>query len=157
MERKLSATIDKVFGRLTDPKWLQARSLALGELSAKCSTSTKGGLTITMHRRVHRELPALVAKVLNPDSDIELVEQWSETAAGYAGSFELQVSGKPIKVTADFELLAAGKGCVYRIQHKAKVSVPLIGGVIEKFVLGQTEQGCADELDYLVEYLKKNK
>jgi len=26
---------------------------------------------------------------------------------------------------------------------------------VAKFVLGQTEQGCADELGYLADYLKK--
>jgi hypothetical protein len=35
--------------------------------------------------------------------------------------------------------------------------VPLIGGVIEKFVVGETEKGCTDELNYLADYLKKNK
>jgi len=33
--------------------------------------------------------------------------------------------------------------------------VPLIGGVVEKFILGQTEQGCADELDYLAKFVEK--
>ncbi|OYU93191.1 MAG: hypothetical protein CFE45_21195, partial [Burkholderiales bacterium PBB5] len=55
------------------------------------------------------------------------------------------------------ELLPDGKGCLYRIRHQAKVKVPLIGGVVEKFVLGQTEQGCADELDYLADFVKKNR
>ena len=30
MEQKYSAPIEKVFSLLTDPKWLEARSLALG-------------------------------------------------------------------------------------------------------------------------------
>jgi hypothetical protein len=33
----------------------------------------------------------------------------------------------------------------------------LIGGMVEKFALGQIEKGCADELAYLAAYLKKNK
>ena len=33
MEKKFNAPVDKVFGLLTDPKWLEARCLALGELS----------------------------------------------------------------------------------------------------------------------------
>ena len=36
MEKKFTAPVDKVFGLLTDPKWLEARSLALGELSSNC-------------------------------------------------------------------------------------------------------------------------
>ncbi len=158
MERKFSAPVDKVFGLLVDPKWLETRCLALSELSASCKTKkSASGATVTMKRRVHRELNSVISKVLNPDSDIELVEQWSVDKGSRSGSFTLQVVGKPITVTADFELVPEGKGCVYRIQHHCKVQVPLIGGVVSKFVLGQTEQGCADELDYLTDYLKKHK
>ena len=158
MEKKFNAPIDKVFGLLTDPKWLEARCLALGELSANCKTKkTAGAATVTMKRRVRRELNAVISKVLNPESDIELVEQWKVDKDRRSGTFTLQVVDKPVTVTAEFELASEGKGCVYRIQHDAKVRVPLIGGVVAKFVLGQTEQGCADELDYLADYLKKNK
>jgi len=158
MEKKFTAPVDKVFGLLTDPKWLEARCLAMGELSASCKTKkAAGGVTVTMKRRVHRDLNAVIAKVLNPDSDIELEEHWSVDKDKRSGSFTLQIVGKPITVTADFEVAPEGKGCVYRIQHQAKVRVPFIGGVVEKFVIGQTEQGCADELDYLADYLKKNK
>jgi len=157
MEKKFNAPVDKVFALLIDPKWLEARCLALGELSAQCKTKkAAGGATVTMKRRVRRELNAMISKVLSPESDIELVEQWSVDKDSRKGSLALQVVGKPISVTGEFELVPDGKGCIYRIQHHAKVQVPLIGGVVAKFVIGQTEQGCADELDYLADYLKKN-
>ena len=116
MEGTLSAPVATVFGLLTVPKWLEARCLAVGELSASCKArKSAGGVTVTMRRRVLRDL------------------------------------------TAEFALTPQGKGCVYRIQHSAKVRVPLLGGVVEKFVVGQSEQACADELDYLVERLKSRK
>ena len=62
--------------------------------------------------------------------------------------------GQPVKMTAEFELCPAAKGCVYRITHQCKSSVPLIGGVVEKFALGQIESGCADEFAYLLNDLK---
>jgi len=155
VEQKLSAPVDKAYALLTDPKWLQARCLALGELSASCKVKKTPTMVVTMKRRVRRELNAVISKVLNPESDIELEEHWAAEGKGYKGQLTLQIVGKPITVTGDFELLPEGKGCVYRIQHHAKVSVPLIGGVVAKFVLGQTEQGCADELGYLADYLKK--
>jgi hypothetical protein len=158
MEKQFSVPVDKVFALLTDPKWLEARCLSLGELSARCKTKkSEGAVTVTMKRRVRRELNAVISKVLNPDSDIELQEQWTVEKNRRVGTFTLQIIGKPITVTADFELAPEGKGCVYRIQHRANVRVPLIGGVVEKFLLGQVQQGCADELDYLADYLKKNK
>ena len=76
MQAKLAAPVDKVFGLLTDPKWLEARSLALGEPTASRATrKTAGRSTVTMKRRVRRELNAVISKVRNPENDGELVEQ----------------------------------------------------------------------------------
>ena len=157
VELKLAASADKAYALLTDHKWLEARCLALGELSASCKAKKTPSMVVTMKRKVRRELNAMISKVLNPERDIELVEHWRAEGKGQKDELTLQIVGKPITVTGDFELLPEGKGCVYRIQHHAKVNVPLIGGVVAKFVLGQTEQGCADELAYLADFLKKNK
>ena len=81
----------------------------------------------------------------------------SGDASRRTATYTLTIIGKPITVTADIELEAAGKACIYRIKHKARVKVPLIGGVIEKFMIGETEKGCAEELTYLADFLKKNK
>jgi uncharacterized protein YndB with AHSA1/START domain len=160
MEQKYSAPIDKVFALLTDPKWLQERSAALGELSAKVKAKKSGGgVTLTMNRRVRRDLPGLIARVLSPESDLVFEETWSAPGKDgtRTGTLTMDAVGQPVKMTATFELTPAGKGCVYRIAHKCKASVPLIGGAVEKFALGQVESGCADEFGYLVEFLKSRK
>jgi uncharacterized protein YndB with AHSA1/START domain len=156
MEQKYKAPVDRVFALLTDPKWLQQRSVAIGELSAKVKAKKAGGgVTLTMQRRVKRELPGLVAKVLSPEADLVFEESWSAPASGGArtGTLTMDAVGQPVKMTATFELLPSGKGCVYRITHRCKSSVPLIGGVVEKFAQAQVESGCADEFAYLVAYL----
>lgn len=152
--QKLPASADRAYALLTDSKWLESRSAAMGELSASCRTKKTPSVVVTMKRRVRRELNALVSKVLNPESDIEIEEQWSAVSDGYKGQYRFRIASKPINASADFELFPDGKGCVYRIRHRAKVNVPLIGGVVEKFVIGQVEQGCSDELAYLADYLK---
>ena len=159
MEQKYSAPVATVFALLTDPKWLEARSLALGELSASVKAKKSGGgVALTMKRRVKRELPGLLAKVMSSESDLLFEEAWSaELDGGRTGTLTMDAIGQPVKMTAEFELFPAAKGCVYRITHKCKSSVMLIGGAVEKFTLGQVEAGCADEFAYLVDYLKKNK
>ena len=159
MEQKYNAPFDKVFALLTDPKWLEARCIALGELSASVKVKKRsGGVGVTMSRRVRRDLPSLVAKVMSPEADLAFEETWSaETDGGRSGTLTMDAIGQPVQMTAEFELFPASKGCVYRITHKCKSTVPLIGGVVAKFAQSQVEKGCADEFAYLVEYLKKNK
>ena len=159
MEQKYAASVEKVFALLTDPKWLEARCLALGELSASVKAKkAAGGVTITMKRRVKRELPAIVAKVMPPESDLVFEEKWSADNDGSrTGTLTMEAVGQPVTMSAEFELKPSGKGCIYVITHKCKCSIPLLGGTIAKFAQGQVEEGCADEFAYMVDYLKKNK
>lgn len=158
MEQKYAAPIDKVFALLTDPKWLEARCLALGELSAKVKAKKSAkGVAVTMTRHVKRDLPSLIAKVMPSESDLQFEEAWTKDGDGYSGSLSMDVVGQPLKMTAEFSLQPSGKGCVYSIEHKTKCSIPLVGGTVAKFAQGQIETGCADEFAYLVKYLKANK
>ena len=156
MEQKYNAPIEQVFALLTDPKWLEARCLALGELSAKVKIkkSTKG-VSVSMTRRAKRELPALVAKVLPSESDLQFEETWTPAEGGYDGMLTMDIVGQPVKMKAEFTLESAGKGCIYRIEHETKCSIPLVGGAVAKFALGQVQAGCADEFKYLTEHLKR--
>jgi hypothetical protein len=157
VEQKYNASVAEVFALLTDPKWLEARSLALGELSAKVKAKKSAqGATLTMTRRVKRELPAIVAKVLPSESDLLFEEAWeSDGEGGYDGTLAMDMVGQPVKMTAEFTLEAAGKGCIYKIEHDTRCSVPLVGRAVAKFGQAQIEQGCADEFKYLVGYLKQ--
>jgi hypothetical protein len=159
MEQKYGAPADKVFSLLTDPKWLEARCLAVGELSASVKAKKKnGGVALTMNRRVRRDLPGVLAKVMSPESDLVFEETWSaEKDGSRTGTLTMDAVGQPVKMTATFELAPSGKGCVYRITHKCKSGVPLIGRIVESFAQEQVEHGCAEEFRYLVEFLKKNK
>ena len=156
VDKKYAATPEAVFALLTNAKWLEQRCLDLGELSASVKAKkTAKGAQLTMVRRIRRDLPSLVAKVLKAETDMTIEEQWTHDGDGYAGSLTIELAGQPVKLSGEFTLKAAGKGSVYSIRHAAKCGVPLIGGAVEKFALGQVEAGCADELEYLVGHLKK--
>ena len=134
MEQKYSAPVDKVFALLTDPRWLEARCLALGELSASVKAKKAGkGVAISMKRRVKRELPALVAKVMPSEADLVFEETWGPDEDGVrSGTLSMSAVGQPITMTANF-------------------------GAVAKFAQDQVEEGCAAEFAYLVDYLKKHK
>ena len=76
MKQKYNAPINTVFALLTDPKWLELRGLALGELSAEVDAKKSAqGVQILMTWRVRRELPSLVdySQRVAGDRDIEIV------------------------------------------------------------------------------------
>jgi uncharacterized protein YndB with AHSA1/START domain len=158
MQVKFSAPLETVYAAFTDPKFLEQRCLDLGEISADCKVKkAAGGHAVTMKRKVERELPSFLAKLFNPIQTIVIEEKWSDDGEdGKQATYHLEVIGQPVEVSATISLTPSGKGCVYEISHRAKARIPLIGGQIERFVLGQTEAGCKDELDYMVKALKES-
>jgi len=145
-----------VYQALTDPDFLVDRCLALGELSAECDAAeNNGGVTLTLVREISRDLPKLLAKVFDTVQVTEMRENWLPRGEGWRGDWSMKVQGQPVTIFADFELLPTPKGCRYRVSHRARAAIPLVGGKIEKFILDQTSGGANDELTYLRDYLDK--
>jgi len=142
--------LETVWNRLQDPDFRVERSLALGELSADCEIEDHGDtLTVYMTREVTRELPSVLAKVFNPKQTLKFVEEWQADGDGWSGTIQITVDGQPVVLSAEMSLQPKGSGCEYRVSHRCKAKIPLVGGKVEKFVLSQTDSGAVDELNYL--------
>jgi hypothetical protein len=147
----LEHDIESVFGLLTDPDFLVDRSLQLGELEAACEVSDDGEIAVVeMTRKLKRDLPGFLAKMMDPVQTVRITERWqADGEGGWTGEYDFEMEGQPVWVGADFELYPTDAGCCYAIEHRTRAKIPLIGRKIEKFVLTQAEQGCMAELDYL--------
>jgi hypothetical protein len=146
--------IQTVYEALTDPDYLVDRNLALGELSSECEVERfEGGATITAVREVRRELPAFIARLFNPVNVLDMTEHWRLNGDHWSGDWTMRIRSQPVTIFGSFELVPTPAGCRYRVTHRAKAKIPLIGGRLETFVLEQTDQGAADEQAYLEDYL----
>lgn len=161
MERTFKATVEEVFAKLTDPAWLEARSKAMGERSAKVrvKTGVRKGLPwvrVVMKRHIHRELPPLVAAVMPSEADVCFTEMWtSDGQGGWDGDLLIEVPGQPVHMSAEFTLAPSGKGCEFAIEHEAQCALPFIGSTVAAVAHELLAQGCAGELDYLAQSLKR--
>jgi len=72
MDQKFTAPIDRVCARLSDAKWLEVRSLALGEPSARVKAKKHAkGATISMTRQVKRDLHVPVGEALVSEAALQ--------------------------------------------------------------------------------------
>ncbi len=147
--------VQSVYEALTEPQFLVDRCSALGEISAECDVeeAEDGTTTVNLCREIQRDLPKILAKVFDPVQVMDMTEEWCPDGDGWSGTWTMDVRGQPVLISASFELVPTAKGCQYTVTHSAKAKVPLIGRQLEKFILGQTSEGAADELSYLAEYL----
>ena len=154
IEYELDHPAEAVYALLTDKAFLAERIEAVGEDPPNIKISKKGKkLNIELQRAARRDLPKVAARIIGSVQKFTMNESWEPDGEGWSGSYLIEFDGVPGHVAADFDLQPEGDGCVYRITHKPKVKLPVIGKTLEKILASQVEEGCDQEIDYLVDYL----
>ena len=154
IEYEFEHPVDKVFGLLTDKTFLEQRLEAVGEDPPTVKFTRKGkGFDIQLERAARRDLPKVAARLVGSLQKFNMKESWRPDGDGWSGSYLIKFEGVPGSVAADFELYPTDGGCVYSIDHKPSVNVPVVGKTLEKILVSQVEDGCDAEIDYLAEVL----
>ena len=154
IEYELESGADEVFALLTDAEFLGERLIALGEDPPEVKVKKKGkGVEIKLRRIKHLDLPAVAAKIVGGDQKFAMTETWQPSGDGWVGEYLIEVIGVPAAIAAEMELFPSDEGCVYRISHRPRVKVPLVGKKLEQILMKETEKGCDEEIDYLVDAL----
>ena len=94
-------------------------------------------------------MPKMLSKVLNPVLTINFVEHWWAEGEDMVGEYVADVVDLPIEINASLRLRSTPDGCEYLIEHGAKAGIPLISGAVERFIVSQTGEGVAAEIDFL--------
>jgi len=145
-----SADVETVFDKLTDPDFLVERCVALGEKNIQCDVESDGRkTTVVLSRTIKRELPAVLAKLFGAENHMVMTEKWEDIGNSKMGSYTVDVQGQPVTLSAKFKLKPTDQGCEYTVDYSCKAKIPLVGGKVEDFILGQTEAGMRKEMDYL--------
>lgn len=145
-----SGSAEKVFDLLTDPDFLVQRCVALGEKNIQCDVESEGRKTrVILARTIKRDLPAVLAKLFGAENRMVMTEHWEAVGNSWMGHYAVEVEGQPVTLSAKFKLKPTEGGCEYSIDYSCKAKIPLVGGKVEAFILGQTEEGMRREMDYL--------
>lgn len=152
---QFSADAKTVYEHLTSPEFLKSRCEELGEIKVSSKVVEKNGVkTLTLDRTIRRDLPAILAKMFNPENRTVMTEKWQAKGESYEGSYEIDVIGQPVKLFANFTLKDNAKGSLYTIDHSCKARIPLVAKHVERFVVGQIGDGFNKEMDVLEKRLK---
>lgn len=147
----VNCDVKKAFSLLTDPEFINARNVAIGERPSSCEVK-RAGDKIILHitRRIARQnVPKALSKVLKTEQTIHFVEEWQPDGDNMVGHYKSEIEGLPITVDADLALRATPGGCEYYIDHHPHANIPLVGRLVEKFIISQSKGGVGAEIDYL--------
>ena len=152
VQQRFEQAVDIVFARVTDPAFLKRRAEAAGEQNVVVDVDRDGDrLTIRIERDVERKLPGFMKKVFAPTNHFIDVQIWSTAGAVKSSAWTVQIVGqKRIALGGHLALTAsAAGGCNYAETFTAAVSIPLIGGRVAKYVVGETEAGIRRQIEFL--------
>lgn len=144
--------IDAVYKEIMSDDYLVKRAdwVQTDEVTADITQQPNGGVKAVLDRYVRRDYPKAFKGLFPEKQHMIHTEQWEpDGAGGYKGTYLCDVQKAPVKVEAEFTLKKKGSGCEMRTLHSVTVKLPLIGGKVEKYVLGQTKTQFGDQLKYL--------
>jgi uncharacterized protein YndB with AHSA1/START domain len=162
LEHPYDAAPGAVFALLSDPEFLRARFEATGALEyevVECDPTPEGGYRIVTTRTVQADIPSFAKKFFKPNTAMTQTEDWDAESGGTrAGTWRVEPKGVPVSVTTTgtTRVEAVGGGSVHYIDATIKVSVPLVGGKLERFVFDQAKKTMDLEHEFGQTWLKEH-
>jgi hypothetical protein len=143
---------EKVFGAMVDETYLRDRLAEIGGKDAQLVTYSSTGekTSYQLKQGVPAEhVPTAVKAALGGDLVIQRTETW---AAG-AGTVEVTVNGVPGRLEGSFTVLDNGSGSKVTLSGEVKVSIPFLGGKIEKLIAEQVAVLLDKESEFTSQWL----
>jgi uncharacterized protein YndB with AHSA1/START domain len=153
LEHHYDADVETVFALITDPGFVERKYVAIGgkDVAVDRADGDGGGCEVVTKRTVTVDLPGFAKRVMKPSNTAIQTETWDAPDAGRrVCHYQVDVQGMPSSVTGTVTLRADGDGTRQAIEADVKVSIPLLGGKLEKFAI---ETGKTD-LDAQAEFTR---
>lgn len=154
---RYDAGVERVFGVLSDPDQLAVMNAAVGATDCALLSHDErdGAPHVVTSRRVTVDLPGFARKVMQPTNTVVQTDDWSpaESDGSRRCRYHVEVKGVPLRIDGTMTLRPDGDGCVQEIDAEVKVSIPLVGGRLEKFAVESGEKEIAAQADWLAQHM----
>ncbi len=145
------APADRVYAMLVDPAFQTKRAQA-GQPEHSEVTVTPGpgdGATVNVTRRMAVDLPGFIRKFTGSKLTLNEVQQWRDSAGSpdpvRDGTLKASITNQPGGVDGTLRVDEVGGSTTVSVDAEIKVSVPLVGGKIERYVAGMLDKLLAHE------------
>lgn len=150
---QLAGDVETVFALVTDPAFLERKFAAGGarDVTVASEATPDGGIRLVIKRGVTLELPSFAAKFIQPTNTFVQTENWAAATADGRRlcSYEVEVQGVPSHITGTVTLSPDGAQTRQDIEAQMKVSIPLVGGRLEKVAVENGTKLLANEAEFI--------
>jgi Protein of unknown function (DUF2505) len=150
---RFATPADVVYAAITDPAFVAARLEALGGKDAAVVNRTESAGSVTYQLRqglAAEHLPSAVRSLLKGDLVVHRTETWQPD---HTGVVKATVQGVPGEINGRSRLSGAAGGTDWLTSLEIRVSIPLVGGKIEKSIGEQVVTLLAREAEFTEKWL----
>lgn len=143
------ADVETVFALVTDVDFLHRKYADQGatDVDIAREDTADGRVHMVTRRRVTVDLPGFAKRVMQPTNTVVHTEDWAvaDTTGRRVCSYTVEVHGVPSRIEGTVTLAADGGRTRQDTDADVKVSVPLVGGRLEKFAADNGKRLLDDE------------
>jgi hypothetical protein len=152
IEHDYASDVETVYALISDPGFVERKYVAIGgrDVAVDRSETDDGGCEVVTKRTISVDLPGFARKVLTPSQTAIQVEHWAPatTSGERVCTYTVEAQGAPSRIEGVHKLTPSGTGCHHTIDIDAKISIPLIGGRLEKLAADQGREDIAKQFEY---------
>lgn len=108
--------------------------------------------SIRIERQVPMQAPALVRRLVPMEAKVTNEESWN--IAAKTGKVKVEPQGMPVEMACTMAMADRGKECLVSYSWEIRAKLPLLGGALEKFIVGDLEKRSAEETEAAIALLK---
>ena len=151
---RFDAEVETVFKLVTDPDFLARKYADAGSTDINVELDGDGP-TVISHRKVTIDLPGFAKKVMAPTNTVVQTEAWgpADDTGRRVCRYKVEVQGVPSRIDGTVTLSTDGGGTRQDIVAEVKVSIPLLGGKLEKFAVESGVKTLQEEADFTAKEL----
>jgi hypothetical protein len=156
---QIPASVRQVFELRTSERWvaLKAERLKDGSVLVSRTERPDGGVDFAVSRELPAGVPGFLERFLPKEGKAVQNESWGPVGPDgiCRGSWSVDIPGAPAKLGGTATVEPSGDGSVQIIKGTVQVSIPLIGGKAEQFIVDMTQKLMAREGELMVASLSE--
>ncbi|HEX4654625.1 MAG TPA: DUF2505 domain-containing protein [Mycobacteriales bacterium] len=132
------ADVETVFALMSDRDFCARKYADAGATDVQIdSDQREDGPTVVSRRKLTVDLPGFAKRVMQPTNTVVQTDKWgpADGQGRRVCRYKVEVQGVPSRIDGTVTLSPDGEGTRQDVEAEVKVSIPLLGGKLEKFAV----------------------
>ena len=156
----LPASAEDVVKLITTEEYLRFRyeDAKVRNFSLAVEQDDSKGFSYSLVREIDMagKVPKMARKIVGDSMTVTQHQRWDRNAAPYPGTMTVEAQGLPGSISAATEVVAVSATTSRLVVNgEVRVSIPLVGGQLEKLLVSRIEESFFESGETVIEYIQR--